>query len=777
MNKTTSRRGIPGHTAYLAALLLVPLVSVAEVTATEEIKDVANIESSNKESSKEKSVQLNTVVVKGQKIDREVQNTIAGISVATGEELARKGAVDLSAAFDEMSNVNIVAYGNSNEFAIRGIQSGGAAGTGKGSLASVLVDGLPLVQPAINTNIPLWDVDQVVVIKGPVSTNVGQGGAAGSIFITSNKPEFNNSGSVRAGFATHNTQLYSAMGNVAISDSLALRVTAEQQKSDGEYTNVYLDDDRHNFRDNSAYKASLLFQPNYNFSALLTVGTDKSKTGSALSCSDAQGTANLSCDKGDFKAAQDIKPRFEDERIYSILDINATINSQWTVGSLTAWSKTDSSYDTDLDRLYPTHPDQAAFFDGPIASEYLPFQQKSEYRHISEELKFTYNHNGIVSATGVYLAQDTSTLNGRNASITDAALLGFPVPASTYYVPTTQVRDDSEDNTTSFAVFNETDFSLANDLTLTLGLRYNQEQREYKSGTTNIREKDLSAADVVAGYPLGTTNGLVDAALAGISQGADVDKDKTFTEWLPKLGLSWNATEAMTFGYTFSQGYRSGGSNLNPVRGEVYDYDEEVLSNHELAFRSVWLENRLVVNSNIFYLDWDNQQVTENETGIPFDEQITNAGSSTSQGVELDVLYQADNGFNTSLNAGYADTEFKKFVSGTNDYSGNHFPYSPDLNASAGIGYDRGEGFNAKWRTQYTGESYAKLDNENKTKGYFLSHITVGYRQASWQIDTYVNNLFDHDQVIYDYEWEKPYGNVVTLVPGRVVGMIGQYNF
>jgi outer membrane receptor protein involved in Fe transport len=767
MKKISSHRGFLRHNAYLTALLLVPLVSGAEVVTTEEIKDI----------SKKENLQLNTVLVKGQKIDREIQNTMSGISVATGEELAQKGAIDLSVVFDEMSNVNIVGYGNSNEFAIRGIQSGGAAGTGKGSLASVLVDGLPLVQAAINTNIPLWDVDQVVVVKGPVSTSVGQGGAAGSIFITTNKPEFNNSGSVRAGLASHNTQLYSAMGNVVISEDLALRVTAEQQKSDGEYTNVYLDDDRHNFRDNSAYKAALLYQPNYNFSAQLTVGNAKSESGSALSCSEAQGTLALPCNQGDFKAAQDIKPLFEDERVFSILDINAIINDKWTVKSLTSWSKTDNSYDTDLDRLYPGHPDMAAFFDGPIASQFLPFKQSNRYRHASEELKFTYNNNGIVSATGVYVAKDTSTMNGRNASILDVALLGFPVPANTYFAPTTQVRDDSEDNTTSIAIFNETDISLANELTLSLGLRYNQEKREYKSGTTNVREKDLSAADGVAGYPVGTTNGLVDAGLVGISQGANVDKDKTFTEWLPKLGLSWNTTETITLGYTFSKGYRSGGSNLNPVQGEVYDYDEEVLSNHELAFRSVWLENRLVVNSNIFYIDWDNQQVTENASGIPFDEQITNAGSSTSQGIELDILFKADNGFNAGLNAGYADTEFKKFVSGANDYSGNHFPYSPDLNASASIGYDRGEGFNAKWRTQYIGDSYAKLDNVNKSKGFVLSHLTAGYKQASWQLDLYVNNVFDHDQVVYDYEWEKPYGNVVTLVPSRVVGMLAQYNF
>jgi outer membrane receptor protein involved in Fe transport len=265
--------------------------------------------------------------------------------------------------------------------------------------------------------------------------------------------------------------------------------------------------------------------------------------------------------------------------------------------------------------------------------------------------------------------------------------------------------------------------------------------------------------------------------LLSLNGGADLKKDKTFKEWLPKFGLSWDVNNDLTLGYSFSKGYRSGGSDLNIGGGNVYDYDAETLSNHELALRSVWLEDSLVVNANIFYLDWKDQQVTEVLSSTLFDQQTANAGSSIAQGAELDVFFKADNGFNSSFNAGYTDTEFKKFVSGNNDYSGNRFTYSPDLNVAAAIGFDLGEGFNTKWRTQYTGEAFTKLDNKNKTKGYYLSHVTAGYKEQSWQVDAYINNVFDHEQEIYDYEWVAPQGNVVTLVPGRVVGLMGQYFF
>jgi outer membrane receptor protein involved in Fe transport len=746
-----------------SALLLASLMTTAETITNDE-----------KES---EGLQLNTVVVKGQKIDREIQDTISGISVATGDELAQSGALDLSAAFNEMSNVSTVTYGNSNEFAIRGIQSGGVAGTGKGSLASVLIDGLPLPQSSIDQSIPLWDVDQVVVAKGPMSTSVGQSSAAGAVFITSKKPEFNNSGAVRAGLGSYNSQLLSAMGNLTLTDTLALRVTADQQKNDGQITNIYLDDEKHDFLDNESYKASLLFQPSYQFSAQLTVGNDNSKKGSALTCTEVQSTADLPCKAGDFKASQDIKPKFEDERLYGILNVKSMLSDQWSFASLTTWSKTDSGYSTDLDRSQPGSPNVGKFLDGPIDSIYLPFQQDSTNRHFGEELKLTFESDRIVSATGLYIAKEKTSADGRNATMVDAFTFNPLIPSGTVYIPVTQAVNGAHDSTDALAVFNETDFSLPYDVTLTLGLRYNQEKREFKSGAVAIREKDLSAADAAFGLPAGGTNATVDGFLLSLNGGADLKKDKTFKEWLPKFGLSWDVNNDLTLGYSFSKGYRSGGSDLNIGGGNVYDYDAETLSNHELALRSVWLEDSLVVNANIFYLDWKDQQVTEVLSSTLFDQQTANAGSSIAQGAELDVFFKADNGFNSSFNAGYTDTEFKKFVSGNNDYSGNRFTYSPDLNVAAAIGFDLGEGFNTKWRTQYTGEAFTKLDNKNKTKGYYLSHVTAGYKEQSWQVDAYINNVFDHEQEIYDYEWVAPQGNVVTLVPGRVVGLMGQYFF
>ncbi len=719
--------------------------------------------------------QLPSVVISGQKIDRTLKETVQGISLVSGDELAEKGALDLTAAFDEMSNVNLVRYGNRNEFAIRGIQSGGVAG--KGSLSSVIIDGMPLVQPAIDFGVPLWDVEQVAVAKGPMSTSVGQSAAAGAIFVTSKKPEFSHSGAVRAGIGSDNLWLMSGMANTALTDNLALRLTAERSDNDGQITNTYLDDERHDFLNTSAYKASLLYQPDYRFSSQLTLGVQRSRYGEGLTCTEAQSTADYPCEAGDHKAIQDLKPRFDDSRRYALVDINAQLTGSWAIQSLSSWSKSEHDYQVDSDRNHPLSPNVATFAGVPVDSSYTDFVSQVDYLHLSEELKLTYDNNGIMSATGLYLAREKTTNDSDSGSALDLAALNPMAPADMFYIPFNQRVRNGLDQTTAVALFNETDIALSQALTLTLGLRYNREKREFRSGATVIREMDLTSGDALLGFPDGSLNALIDGQAQLLSLSSAATDNAVYTAWLPKAGLSWQVQDELMLGYTYSRGYRSGGTDLNIGTGAVYSYDPETLSNHELALRSAWLDERLMVNANLFYLSWTDQQVyvTGNTNG--FDSQIANAGSSRSQGAELDVVFKADNGLNAALNAGYADTQFDDFVNGAEDYSDNRFPFSPDLNAALSFGFDAGAGFHAKWRTQYTGEAFSNPDNANKIKDYYLSHLTAGYRQASWQLDAYVNNLFDYEQVLYDYGWVKPIANTVTLVPGRTFGIMGQYRF
>jgi outer membrane receptor protein involved in Fe transport len=83
----------------------------------------------------------------------------------------------------------------------------------------------------------------------------------------------------------------------------------------------------------------------------------------------------------------------------------------------------------------------------------------------------------------------------------------------------------------------------------------------------------------------------------------------TYQAFLPKGGLSWEVAPDKTVSAIVQRGYRSGGNGINPGRAQALTYDPEYTWNYELSLRTQWLDRRLTLNANAFYIDWTDQQV------------------------------------------------------------------------------------------------------------------------------------------------------------------------
>ncbi len=182
---------------------------------------------------------------------------------------------------------------------------------------------------------------------------------------------------------------------------------------------------------------------------------------------------------------------------------------------------------------------------------------------------------------------------------------------------------------------------------------------------------DISGGAGAINFQPGDLNKMLNTLAAQSSNTAH--KDTTHKVLLPKLGIRHEFSDTLSAGYVVSRGYRSGGISLNPTGIEaVVEYDPEFVSNHELSLRSQWLDNRLTVNGNLYYMEWEDQQVQAfGVTGGFYDRYITNAGSSTLKGLELDVNYRADMGLRLFANLAIAKTRYDDFKVGSKDFSGN----------------------------------------------------------------------------------------------------------
>src|SRR5262249_49170869 len=99
------------------------------------------------------------------------------------------------------------------------------------------------------------------------------------------------------------------------------------------------------------------------------------------------------------------------------------------------------------------------------------------------------------------------------------------------------------------------------------------------------------------------------------------NEDKTFTGFRSRANITWHITPDMMAYYTFSQGYRPGGFNRTvankakdvngvPQYASPLVYNPDSLNNHEIGFKSEFLNHHLQVNASAYRMDWKDVQFT-----------------------------------------------------------------------------------------------------------------------------------------------------------------------
>src|SRR3546814_19358935 len=121
-------------------------------------------------------------------------------------------------------------------------------------------------------------------------------------------------------------------------------------------------------------------------------------------------------------------------------------------------------------------------------------------------------------------------------------------------------------------------------------------------------------------------------------------------------------TPNLKAGFTVQRGYRSGGSSGNIARSATFSYDPEFTWNYELSLRSAWLDGRLTLNANAFYVDWTDRQVSANFGMSIYDTHIVNAGSSHLYGFEIEEPNSTSGAFDWNTSVGSSRTTCDEFA-------------------------------------------------------------------------------------------------------------------
>jgi iron complex outermembrane receptor protein len=160
-------------------------------------------------------------------------------------------------------------------------------------------------------------------------------------------------------------------------------------------------------------------------------------------------------------------------------------------------------------------------------------------------------------------------------------------------------------------------------------------------------------------YELGSkyTTGLECENIAGPCYGGATSIDaenehKGYKGFKSRVNLTWHITQDMMAYYTYSEGFRPGGFNRtiahkaddsegNPQYNSPLGYAPDSLINHEVGFKSEFLDHRLMVNLSAYRMEWDNVQFTlYDPIALGNTTFVVNGSSYQVDGAELQLAVQ-----------------------------------------------------------------------------------------------------------------------------------------
>lgn len=272
----------------------------------------------------------------------------------------------------------------------------------------------------------------------------------------------------------------------------------------------------------------------------------------------------------------------------------------------------------------------------------------------------------------------------------------------------------------NLGLFHESNIDITDNLTLTLGLRYDLTQSKIHYVTSGDSKLNFNI--------MGAT------ANATVLSLYDREEKATFNQLLPKVGLAYKFNNGSNIYATVSKGYRAGGFNVQmfgdiiqndvqknlqgvmmeamqthqDVNKVIEHTDEEYAAllegvkfkpeeswNYELGTHLNLFEHAVQADFSAYYMPIRNQQLSVFTAEYGFGRRMVNAGKSYSCGIEAALRGSLLNDHLTwNVNYGYTHAVFKEYETSVKagssemiSYKDNKVPFVPAHTYSAVVDY------------------------------------------------------------------------------------------
>lgn len=651
---------------------------------------------------------LDRIAIYGARNATTLASTSASVGITTAEQIESGQIRSFRDSFRRMANVMDADWTDAG-FVIRGVNSEGLV-PGGAPLATLYIDGVQQTVYGTRRGARgLFDVEQVEVYRGPQSTLSGRAAMAGAIYVKTKDPVFEKEAEISTTIGTGNLYGTAFMANTPLlDDQIAVRIAGEIQRSKNDINYpTFVGYDRYNEFTHDFYyqlRGKVLFEPaempelrallSYSFSHDDPYLRDIGGPAGSMGFSFAE-------KRGDYQIPAYIEYRPTDVNNVG-LDVTYDISDELKLTSLSAFTYSDT------DRFSPNYgtPGEINTYHG-YYKDWIA----------SQEVRLNYEGDKWNWVSGVYFAlEDEKNFYDRT----------IPLGA----INRNQVQHNTQ-RSFNAALFGEATYEFVPTWKFTLG------------GRLDYTDQDITQ-HLVRTQPLGGTTTVL------TNYGASFNE----VNFVPKIGLSKALTDNQTVGVTYSQGFRTGGASYDSYRQTSYTYDPEKASTYELFYKGTFLDERLTINSNIFYTKYTDQQVQMQLD--PLDattRRILNAASSEAWGFEFEPSFKVNDNLETFASLGFVHTEFKDFNDLTyGNLSGLPFPEAPEWSLGLGARYTFDNGVYVGADAKYTSSYLARLGSlpHDYLDSRWIVNMQAGYKTERWEVNVFAQNLLDEEYFVYN---------------------------
>jgi iron complex outermembrane recepter protein len=722
--------------------------------------------------------QLETVIVTAQRRSENIKDVPMAITAVKGEKLdvLTSGGQDIRFLSGRAPSLSIESdYGRSfPRFYIRG-QGNTDFDLNASQPVGLVVDDVVQESPMLK-GFPVFDVEQVEVLRGPQGTLFGRNSPAGVIKFDSAKPVFKTEGYASVGFGNYGAVNVEGAYNLPISDTVAARLSVQSQNRDDRVHNPRPTGTRdfEGYKDNAA-RLQVLVKPSRDFSALFNVHARDMDGSATLFRANIikQGTNEL-VDGFDYNSyptdgvnEQRLKTKGGSMRLRWDLD-------GLTLHSITGYETADFYSRADVDGGYG-----AAFLGNDASGKpnmgpgFIPFPVETadvlpEHRQLTQEFRVESNNKGPLQwIAGVFYFNEKIQIDSISF---DSFAPGNP--QNPFYA--TQNQD-----TKSYAVFGSVNYTATDKLKLRGGLRYTNDQKDFSAkrvelttaGPYNINNKSTNVSGDISGT-------------------YELDKN---TNLFARLATGYRAPSMQ--------------GRLNSLADKPSFAGAEKVLSYEAGIKQDLFDRRARLSASVFQYRVKDKQLTAGAGTVNLN-QLINADKVTGQGVELDFQANLSESWHMTLGGSYNDTEIKDAnlfvltcgnqpntggVAGctptgaagplpfTQRLNGNPLPRAPKWQGNFTLRYSTaiadGEFFAyTDWAYRSTYNMFLYEAKEYKAKALLEGGLRAGYKWANgkYEVAAFGRNITNKVQVVGAIDFDNLTG---ILNEPRTLGVQMKANF